>query len=364
LPAISYAVKHKAQGAEEAWARVKGASNFDWWMGSFDEKPVWGIAFPSQFMVETPSVESAYDSTDYLPGWSYVGGTCIDTRNAVLAIESLEIPTFDDDGCRVVAGLWQDPYTGEYFTDPGDLEIDHLVPLREAHDSGAKYWLQDQKLAYANDSLLADVLVTVSASTHSSKGPDDPALWMPPDSAYHCEYVRDWVAVKNAYGLEFDAAEIDAIESVLNADLQHATRPTQAGVYLDGEKSAANFSLGLTRDDGCAYYTDATTQNLLDITVSITPEVQHRGKSLDIFLIAQVGEQLYSVSPTRELIPIIADLEQLIVFDSLVLWETYDFTLSKGYFEMPIDLQIFVAYWPDGGELVYTPVPTRLNIYN
>lgn len=363
LPAISYAVKHKALGADESWGRVKNASNFDWWMGLFDDNPVWGIAFAPQFSAEEARNEPTYASDDYLTGWSDFYGTCIDTRNVVLAIESIELPTFDEDGCTVTAGLWQDPYTGETFTDPGDLVIDHLVPLREAHDSGARFWEQERKRAYANDTILADVLVAVGADTYLSKGDNDPVWWMPPDPAFRCEYVRDWVAVKNAYGLDFDIDEIEAIEAVLGDDLQHATRLTQNGTYLNSEESAAFFAIGLTRDNGCAYYTEATTQNLVDISVSITPDAQHIGKELDIFLIAQIGTQLYSVSPATELIAVDTVPEQLIAFSSGVFWETYEFTVYKGYLGTLADMQIFVAYRPDGGELVYTPKPLKLTVY-
>lgn len=363
LPAISYAVKHRAEGADDAWRRVKAAANFNSWMGSFNQNPVWGVAFPLQFTEDSASEEQAVDSRDYLPGWDGLDDTCIDTRNRLLAIESLKLPAYDDFGCRVTSGLWQDPYTGDFYTDPGDLEIDHLVPLREALNSGAEIWQQDRFQAYAIDSLLADALVVMSASTYLSKGFDDPALWMPPDSAYHCQYVRDWVAVKSAYGLDIDTTEASAIESVLQDSLQHATRPTQNGIYLDGEESRAKFSIGLTRDGECAYYTDATIQDLVHITVSITPELQDRGKAIEVFLIAQVEEQLYSVTPSRQLIPINADLKQLVAFDSGIFWKTFELTLFEGYMDTPLDLQIFVAYWPDGGDFVYTPLPTRLYIY-
>ncbi len=312
--------------------------------------------------VEAPIIDYAYNRDDYLASWGDFDGDCIDTRHEVLAIESIIMPTFTEDGCRVVAGLWQDPYTGESFTDPGELDIDHLVPLKEAHDSGAKFWQQESKRAFANDVVIADALIAVDAGANRSKGADDPARWLPPNSEYHCEYVRDWVAVKNAYGLDFDAEEVAAIESVLGEHLHHATRPTQHGINLDGTASTALLSLGMTINNGCPYYTQAAAQDLLDISVSITPEEGHIGKSFDIFLVAQVGTQLYSVSPAGELIPIDMNPNQLLVFESGVFQETYEFRLYEGYLEAPLDVQIFVAYWPDGGELIYSPTPIRLII--
>ena len=51
----------------------------------------------------------------------------------------------------MVSGSWNDPYSGKTITDATKLDIDHMVPLKEAHQSGAANWSRERKRAYAND---------------------------------------------------------------------------------------------------------------------------------------------------------------------------------------------------------------------
>ena len=129
--------------------------------------------------------------------------------------ESRVAATLDPNGCRVVAGLWLDPYTGQYFTNPGDLAVDHIVPFQEAHHSGADLWPAERRQAYVNDLILSESLMAVSRSAARSKRSRDPAGWLPPDPAFHCAYVEAWVAVKERWDLESDPAEAQAIAEVL-----------------------------------------------------------------------------------------------------------------------------------------------------
>lgn len=156
-----------------------------------------------------------YDRDDYLPRWADADGDCQDTRQEVLIAESVVAVTLDSRGCRVIAGRWHDPYTGRVFTEPGDLDIDHMVPLKEAHDSGAAAWPRARKRAYANDLDHPDALIVVEKGANRSKGSRDPAEWLPPNGAYHCAYVRAWTQVKEQWGLAVDRAEAAAIQDVL-----------------------------------------------------------------------------------------------------------------------------------------------------
>ena len=167
-------------------------------------------------LAAAPTVPAAvpYDR-DLYRHWTDEDGDCQDTRQEVLIAESLIEVTLDDRGCRVVSGEWFDPYTGQTFTDPGDLDIDHMVPLAEAHRSGADRWTAEQREAFANDLGAADSLIAVSASANRAKGARDPAEWLPPDQSYHCTYIEIWIATKDRWGLGADADELDAIEDVL-----------------------------------------------------------------------------------------------------------------------------------------------------
>ena len=80
----------------------------------------------------------------------------------MLIEESLTPVTFKTDkGCRVVSGSWLGAYSGDVFTDASLLDIDHLVPLKEAHESGGFDWDADRRRDYANDLSDPNTLIAV-----------------------------------------------------------------------------------------------------------------------------------------------------------------------------------------------------------
>lgn len=108
--------------------------------------------------------------------------------------------------------IWLSSFTGKIITNPTFLDIDHMVPLREAHVSGAHSWSREKKRQYANDLDNSDHLIAVSASANRSKGSKDPAKWMPPNRAYWCKYLADWVLIKLNYSLSIDHQEMLALQ--------------------------------------------------------------------------------------------------------------------------------------------------------
>ena len=156
----------------------------------------------------------AYDR-DLYGGWVDADRDCQNTRHEVLIAESAVPVTLDARGCRVVAGRWEDPYTGRVFTDPRRLDIDHFIPLAEVHRSGGHAWTPAQRRRYANDLLNPNTLIAVSASANRSKSDRDPAHWLPPNRSYRCEYLRTWVGLKRHWRLSADQREkafLDASE--------------------------------------------------------------------------------------------------------------------------------------------------------
>ena len=147
--------------------------------------------------------------------WTDDDGDCANTRQEVLIAESQSPAKLDSTRCRVLEGLWFDPYTGQRITDPSDLDIDHLIPLAEAHRSGASSWTAEQRREFANDLIHPDVLIAVATASNRSKGDRDPALWLPPNEGYRCQYVRLWVIAKATWGLDMDPAEREAVREVL-----------------------------------------------------------------------------------------------------------------------------------------------------
>lgn len=140
--------------------------------------------------------------------WTDANGDCQDTRDEVLAAESLIAVS----GCDIQQGKWFSYYDHATTKDSTNFDIDHLVPLAEAWDSGAKHWSADTRERYANDVGDPRTLVAVSASANRSKGDRDPAEWLPQYS--HCQYLRQWVAVKIRWSLTTDTTERRELRSL------------------------------------------------------------------------------------------------------------------------------------------------------
>jgi hypothetical protein len=138
-----------------------------------------------------------------------------DTREEVLMAESRSTAQVDPYRCKVLEGDWFSAYDGLTFTDPSELDIDHMVPLAEAWDSGASTWDANRRQSFANDLGRPQALRAVSASSNRSKGDLDPGQWKPTRDAAWCEYANDWVTVKKAWDLSADQNEVDDLRLML-----------------------------------------------------------------------------------------------------------------------------------------------------
>lgn len=160
---------------------------------------------------------------DLFRHWTDADGDGCNTREEVLIAESLSSAQVDAYGCTVVAGDWLSLFDGRAHTDPSDLDIDHLIPLKEAWDSGAYSWSSTQREQFANDLTDGRVLIAVTSGVNRSKGDRDPSQWLPPSSAYICTYISDWIAVKYQWGLNMDSSEWGRIKNLLNGQCAGTT---------------------------------------------------------------------------------------------------------------------------------------------
>lgn len=142
--------------------------------------------------------------------WIDEDGDGLNTRHEVLAEESLIKPVISNN--KVVSGKWFDKYTGKYFTNPSDLDIDHLVPLKNAYISGASNWSKKKKNRYYNYLKYDNHLIAVSKSANRNKSDKSPVDWLPPNKEYQCEYVREWFKIKTAWELAIE----DGFDEVSN----------------------------------------------------------------------------------------------------------------------------------------------------
>ena len=150
-------------------------------------------------------------SRDLFHLWIDADGDGCNTRAEVLISEAEDPPTIGS-GCSLSGGRWYSYYDGATWTAPADVDIDHVVPLAEAWDSGARNWTTAQRQSYANDLGDDRTLAAVTDNVNQSKGDQDVAEWLPPIN--HCRYIKDWVTAKIRWGLSQDSAEQSALHDI------------------------------------------------------------------------------------------------------------------------------------------------------
>ncbi len=148
--------------------------------------------------------------------WKDLDGDCQRARTEALIRDSFIPVTFKTKKkCKVIAGEWLCPYTGIIYHKASDIDINHMVPLANAHRSGAADWTRDQKKAFAND---PENLFSVGNNANQSKSDKGPEEWMPPLKPYWPEYARHWIYIKEKYGLSYAPGELEALGVMLQED--------------------------------------------------------------------------------------------------------------------------------------------------
>ncbi len=165
--------------------------------------------------VKGRAAKTGYMRTQFGNGWLNTGGC--DTRNRILARDMSDIKVGDD--CKVLSGTLHDPYTGTSIlfnrgaTTSALVQIDHVVALSNAWQTGAQQLTAEQRVALANDPL---ELLAVDGEANQKKGDGDAATWLPSNKAFRCQYVARQIAVKQKYGLWVTPPEKQAMQGVLS----------------------------------------------------------------------------------------------------------------------------------------------------
>ena len=164
-----------------------------------------------------PELGPGYDRDLLFGGWGDADRDGCDTRSEVLQQETLAPVSFSS-SCTVATGQWLSYYDAATWTQASDVDIDHVVPLAEAWRSGvyADAWPASQRVAFAHDLAFEWSLEAVTDNVNQSKGDQDPAEWLPPDTSAHCEYGVRWVAVKHRWDLSVDVAERAVLADLLS----------------------------------------------------------------------------------------------------------------------------------------------------
>ena len=166
-------------------------------------------------VAEIPTGIPEYNRSDWRH-WVDEDGDCQDARQEVLVEESLIEVTYETDReCRVESGQWWAPHLGHHLGNPGHLDVDHHVPLKNAHNSGGWAWDSARKEAYAN--YLGDDahLVAISSRHNRSKGARGPEEWAPPDNMLWCDYATDWAEIKQRWDLTMTPVESELVMDML-----------------------------------------------------------------------------------------------------------------------------------------------------
>ena len=158
--------------------------------------------------------KTGYSREQFYDGWPSVDGCSL--RQRILKRELGETARLE--GCNVVAGEYDEPYTGEHIVltsrdEVSKIQIDHVVALSDAWQKGAQYMPKEKREEIATDPLN---LLAVDSEANKQKSDGDAATWLPKNKKFRCQYVARQVSVKYKYSLWVTQAEKDAIVRVLN----------------------------------------------------------------------------------------------------------------------------------------------------
>ena len=196
-------------------------------------------------VLSTITVQNEYKtgySRSLFKHWIDANGNGCDTREEVLIAESQSKAQVDAYGCKVIEGDWLSPYDNMMHTNPSELDIDHMVPLKEAWDSGAWNWTAAQRQTFANDLSDPRALIAVTAGQNRSKSDNDPTNWIPPQKSYICTYLSEWVAIKAHWNLSMDQSEFGRIKNLLTASCVTSTIAPWGTAAVPPSKSATSAS--------------------------------------------------------------------------------------------------------------------------
>ena len=173
----------------------------------------------AKLAVKGRAPKTGYARDQFGTAWKDVDRNGCDTRNDILNRDLTSvIYKVSSQDCVVLSGVLADPYSGETInflrgvTTSSDVQIDHVVALSNAWQTGAFKLTIETRTALANDPLN---LLAVKGRLNSQKGDGDAATWLPPKKSYRCSYVARQVAVKYKYGLWLTAPEKAAILKLL-----------------------------------------------------------------------------------------------------------------------------------------------------
>jgi hypothetical protein len=193
-----------------AQARIFGAAS-----------EITAVSVLSSLPVKGRAAKTGYSREQFGQAWADVDRNGCDTRNDMLKRDLKEIAyKVKTRNCVVLSGILLDRYSGETINflrgnvTSMEVQIDHVVALSNAWQTGAFKLSVAQRTALANDPMN---LFAVKGRLNSQKGDGDAATWLPPLKSFRCAYVAQQIAVKAKYSLWVTAPEKEAMVRSLSA---------------------------------------------------------------------------------------------------------------------------------------------------
>jgi hypothetical protein len=166
-----------------------------------------------------PLPSDRYDRLKHFGTWvnPKSDSSCMDVRSLVLTRESSATVSVSKN-CKVLTGQWSDPYSGLDFTASTLIQIDHLVPLKNAYMTGGFEWDEDKRCLYANYMGAKFHLIPVSAHENLSKSDRAPNEFVPSNKLHTCQYLKDWLETKLIWDLRLTPLEVDGIKTLAKSN--------------------------------------------------------------------------------------------------------------------------------------------------
>lgn len=172
--------------------------------------------------------KTGYSRAQFGDAWSDIDHNGCDTRNDILNRDLTAKQHKNPRGCVVISGILNDPYTGKVINfmrgkDTSEqVQIDHVVALSDAWQSGAQEISAQERLQLAND---PENLLAVDGPANQQKSDSDAATWLPANASFRCPYVARQIRVKAKYHLWVKPAEKEAMINVLTPCAGAAAKP-------------------------------------------------------------------------------------------------------------------------------------------
>ncbi len=162
-------------------------------------------------LVAAPQANIPDYDRDYFAGWLDSDGDCVNTRHEILQAEARTF-SMAPSGCSVAAGEWFDPYTDRTYSNPRDLDVDHVVALADAWVSGAWAWADELLDRFSNDLGNLNAIYSGENRSKSAKGPAD---YSPSAPMARCDYLVQYATVKIRWQLSITPEDFAATEAGL-----------------------------------------------------------------------------------------------------------------------------------------------------